>query len=281
MKPPKMRRSTGPLARSKSILTRALCRHARSPGTSSQAFFVQSASLRWAADRHHALERATQNAGPPNGVPAFCLAVLGWQRLGGDLARLAHGAEAAGADVQPNAHTIDHDPLVLHIRAEVPVGAPLREAHVFTECLGLATHVTFTGHGGSPLSCSPPRDRLIRRATVSALARHHRGVKAAPSPDDADPMANATTALIVSTARRLPRKLQSAIGQDADPRLINPEYPLADSDWLLDADDSTRTRSFALSFWPTVTFSRSVNAGRNAHDKSRPIDAGRTRDHRR
>jgi hypothetical protein len=73
--------------------------------------------------------------------------------------------------MQANTDTVHDELLRLNVGLEVAVGSPLREAHIVAKRLGLATYVTFTGHGGPPFTKKiPPRNGCIRRATLVAIA---------------------------------------------------------------------------------------------------------------
>src|SRR5690606_19549704 len=51
----------------------------------------------------------------------------------GGLTGLAQRALAARADVEPDADPIHDDALLVHVRAEIPVRAALREAHIIAK----------------------------------------------------------------------------------------------------------------------------------------------------
>lgn len=74
---------------------------------------------------------------------------------------LAHRAQAAGADVDADANSIDNESLLLDVRSEIPVRASLRETYVMSKCLGLATDVAFAGHGRTPFDCSLAAIRVL------------------------------------------------------------------------------------------------------------------------
>lgn len=68
----------------------------------------------------------------------------------GSLAGLAQGSLTTGADVEANTNTVDDDALLVHVRAEIPIGAALGETHIISERLGLATDITLPSHGQLP-----------------------------------------------------------------------------------------------------------------------------------
>ena len=68
----------------------------------------------------------------------------------GSLARLAQRSLATGADIQANTNAVDNDALLVHVRAEIPIGAALGETHIISKSLGLATDITLPGHGQLP-----------------------------------------------------------------------------------------------------------------------------------
>lgn len=72
----------------------------------------------------------------------------------GGLTGLSQGALATGADIQANTDTVDDDALLVHVRAEIPARAALGETHIISERLGLATDITFPGHGLAPFKYS-------------------------------------------------------------------------------------------------------------------------------
>ncbi len=73
------------------------------------------------------------------------------QKLGG-LTGLAQGSLATSADIQANTNAVDDDALLVHVRAKIPAGAALGEAHIIAKRLGLTTYVTFPGHGLAPFT---------------------------------------------------------------------------------------------------------------------------------
>ena len=151
--------------------------------------------IRHLEDRLREQEPGTQKAGRQK--TSGLRSVAKWRRRLGRLARLAHRPQAAGADVEPQPDTVHRDPLALHVGAEIPVGAALRKAHIVAKGLGLATDIAFTGHGGPPLHISAANrmnpDGMQHCAERQYCQFGSRGVKAAPSRDDAYPGANLNT----------------------------------------------------------------------------------------
>lgn len=70
----------------------------------------------------------------------------------GGLAALAQGAHAAGADVQADADTIDHDALLLHVGAKIAAGAALGETYITAKGLRLTAYITLPAHGLAPFN---------------------------------------------------------------------------------------------------------------------------------
>jgi hypothetical protein len=68
----------------------------------------------------------------------------------GGLARFAKGAQAAGANVQPQTNSTHNNPLPLHVRPEIPVRSPLRKTHIFAKRLGFTAYIALPGHSRPP-----------------------------------------------------------------------------------------------------------------------------------
>lgn len=136
----------------------------------------------------------------------------------GGFPRFAQRAHAAGANVQADTHTVHHDTLVLHIGAKIAIGATFGETHVFAKSLRLATDITFTGHGGPPFKGNRREtdvsDGIQLYADCFQLPNCVRGVKSAPSRDDAYPRPYPTTvSKQVQTICRLQQAVHVPIGE--------------------------------------------------------------------
>lgn len=97
---------------------------------------------------------------------------------------------AAGADVQTNTDTVDDDALLVHVRAEIPAGAALGEAHIIAKRLGLTTYVTFPGHGLAPFTLIFRRSDSgsitdsagdVRASILASIAGAHKGTTRPPA----------------------------------------------------------------------------------------------------